>query len=200
MNEVSPVFATACSVFQGIPSFIFALLLISNNANQVSPVFATTCSVFQGIPSFIFALLLISNNVNQVFFELGEEHCTTGSKRQRLAQSDMPWYGVRGTRALIDHTKSCSQTCDLLKLYGEDLPRSKFLIQTASGAPEGIQASQWEQILRGEPLNLDHFLSSIVCTAIDEDRKAHLGETQLTFSTSEAKRKVRTSSDWATAW
>ena len=112
----------------------------------------------------------------------------------------MPWYGVRGSRTYINHAKSCTKTCELLELYGEDLPRSKFLIRTAPGAPEGIPTSQWERILRGEVLNLDHFLSSIVRTAVNEDRKARLGETQLTFATSEAKRKVRSSSDWAAAW
>ncbi len=64
----------------------------------------------------------------------------------------------------------------------------------------GIQASQWEQILQGESLNLNHFLSSIVRTQIDEDWKAHNGETHLTFSMSNAKRKVKNTANWAAAW
>ena len=102
----------------------------------------------------------------------------------------MPWFGsTRGNR-LTNHVASCTRTCELLKLYGEDLARTKFLIHTALYSPEGIPASQWEWILRGETLNLDHFLSSIVRTQVDEDREARLGETHLTFSMSEAKRKV----------
>jgi len=182
--------------------------------------------------------------------DLDDEH-GAGPKRQRLAQSDMPWHGVETGRVRINHiskpnmfvycivnlcfvklknllTKyckvlqskgkvlstmqymnmtcllmqlvSCNRTCELLELYGEDLVRSKFLIRTARNSPEGIQASQWEQILRGESLNLDHILSSLVRTHIDEDRKACIGETHLSFSTSEAKRKVRNAADWATAW
>jgi len=124
----------------------------------------------------------------------------SGSKRQRMCQSDMPWYGIQRGRGLINRALSCNRTCELLELYGEDLPRSKFLIRTAAYTPEGIQASQWERILKGESLNLDHFLSSIVRTQIDEDRKARIGETHLTFSTSDAKRKVRNAADWAAAW
>jgi len=112
----------------------------------------------------------------------------------------MPWYGIQGGKGLINRTLSCTQTCELLELYGEDLPRSKFLIRTATYSPEENQASQWERILRGESLNLDYFLSSVVRTQIDEDRKARIGETHLTFSTSDAKRKVRNAANWATAW
>ncbi len=112
----------------------------------------------------------------------------------------MPWFGSIRENGLINRVVSCKCTCELLELYGEDLAQTKFLICTALYSPEGILAFQWERILRGETLNLDHFLSSIVCTQVDEDRKAHLGETHLTFSTSEAKRKVRNSADWASAW
>jgi len=128
-----------------------------------------------------------------------DEH-SPGPKRQRLVQSDMPWHGWQNGRGVINQVVSCTRTCELLELYGEDITRSKFLIRTTRYSPEGIQASQWERILRGEALNLDNFLSSIVRTQIDEDRKARIGETHLTFSTSEAKRRVRNAADWATAW
>jgi len=131
--------------------------------------------------------------------DVDDEH-STGVKRQRLVQSDMPWYESQSRRELNVQRISCNRTCELLELYGEDLAQSKFLIRTAPYSPEGIQASQWERILRGESLNLDHFLSSIVRTQIDEERKARIGETHLTFTTSEAKRKVRNAADWATAW
>ena len=124
----------------------------------------------------------------------------SGPKRQRLGQSDMPWYGSTRRSELIDRIASCTHTCGLLELYGEDIPRSKFLIRTTLYSPKSIQASQWERILRGESLNLNHFLSSIVRTQIDEDRKTRIGETHLTFTTSKAKRKVRNAADWASAW
>ena len=122
------------------------------------------------------------------------------AKRRRAGQVDMPWHGIVQGRASIDRTYSCARTCELLELYGEDLPRCKFLVRTAPYAPEGIPQSQWERILRGESLNLDHFLSSIVRTTIDEERQARIGTTQLTFNTTEAKRKVKSSHDWAAAW
>ena len=129
-----------------------------------------------------------------------DDQLPAGSKRPRYSQSDMPWHGALAGRRAIDYSYSYARTCELLELYGEDLPRSKFLVRTARNAPEGVVASQWERILKGEALNLDNFLSSIIRTTIDEDRKARLGTAQLTFSTSEPRRKVRTYGDWISAW
>jgi hypothetical protein len=129
-----------------------------------------------------------------------DDDLSTNPKRQRYTQADMPWHGLRSGRKSINFELSYARTCELLEYYGEDLPRSKFLIRTAQNAPEGVQSAQWERILKGEPLNLDHFLSSICRTTIDEDRQARLGTTHLTFSTSEAKRKIRTYGDWISAW
>jgi hypothetical protein len=42
----------------------------------------------------------------------------------------MPWYGSTRRSELIDRIASCTCTCELLELYGEDIPRSKFLIRT----------------------------------------------------------------------
>ena len=143
---------------------------------------------------------IVRNLAKRPVAQENAEDGNPGSKRPKLGQSDMPWFGSTRGNGHTNHVLSCTRTCELLELYGEDLARSKFLIRTALYSPEGIPASQWERILRGETLNLDHFLSSIVRTQVDEDRKARLGETHLTFSTSEAKRKVRNSSDWASAW
>ena len=112
----------------------------------------------------------------------------------------MPWYDALPQREDSKHTVSCQRTCELLELFGEDLPRSKFLIRTARNSPAGIQMAQWERILRGETVNLDNFLSSVCHTTVDEERKARVGATTLSFSTYEPKRKVKSASDWGTAW
>src|SRR6266540_1352813 len=113
----------------------------------------------------------------------------------------MPWH-----QSLPEHEEdtyqlpSCRRTCELLELYGEDLARSKFLVWTALNTPVRIPTSQWERILRGETLNLDNFLSAVCHVTVDEERKAHIGEMHLSFTTYEPKRKVKSASNWATAW
>ena len=60
--------------------------------------------------------------------------------------------------------------------------------------------SEWEHIFKGETVNLDWILSSLHCVTIDEERKARIGETEISFGSSETKRKVESSSEWSTAW
>jgi hypothetical protein len=60
--------------------------------------------------------------------------------------------------------------------------------------------SEWEHIFKGEPIDLDKILSSLHCVTIDPERKASIGDTEISIGGSEAKRKVETSSEWSTAW
>jgi len=79
-------------------------------------------------------------------------------------------------------------------------PGANSLYEQPPTPPKEFRPPNGSRFFREKSLNLDHFLSSIVRTQIDEDRKARIGETHLTFSTSEAKRKVRNTADWAAAW
>jgi hypothetical protein len=61
-------------------------------------------------------------------------------------------------------------------------------------------AAQWEHIFKGEPVDLDQVLSALYRITIVEDRKARIGETDISFGPAEASRKISTSTDWSTAW
>ena len=60
--------------------------------------------------------------------------------------------------------------------------------------------SEWEHIFKGESVDLDRILSSLHCVTIDEERTTHIGETEISFGSSETKQKVESSSEWSTAW
>ena len=60
--------------------------------------------------------------------------------------------------------------------------------------------SEWEHEFKGEPIDLDKILLSLHCITIDPERKACIGETEISIGGAEAKRKVETSSEWSTAW
>jgi hypothetical protein len=73
-------------------------------------------------------------------------------------------------------------------------------IKLAPKAPRGIPMSEWEHIFKGEPVNLGKILSSLHRVTIDPERKASIGDTEISIGVAEAKRKVETSSEWSTAW
>ncbi|KAF9528413.1 hypothetical protein CPB83DRAFT_766947 [Crepidotus variabilis] len=121
-------------------------------------------------------------------------------KRRRLEQSDMPWFESTFEGGTNDARRSCIQTCELLDKFNEDTKRCSFLARTSGKNPTGVPSTEWDKILRGEPLNLDHFLSSIHRVTVDEGRSTNVGDARITFGASEPKRKVSSASDWSTAW
>ena len=120
-------------------------------------------------------------------------------KRRKLNESDMPWYSSTSTKAYPSNP-SCDKTRHLLKRYNRDITNAKFYAKVAKGSPEGIPSAQWERILRGEPVDLDHLLSSLHRITFDEERKGHVGSTEISLGVSDAKRKVQSSSEWSSAW
>ena len=60
--------------------------------------------------------------------------------------------------------------------------------------------SEWEHIFKGETVNLNKILSSLHRVTVDSERKASIGDTEISISGIKTKWKVETSSEWATAW
>jgi len=59
---------------------------------------------------------------------------------------------------------------------------------------------EWKHVFKGEAINLDKILSSLQCIMIDPERKAHIGDTEISIGRAETKWKVEMSSEWSTAW
>ncbi|KAJ3493569.1 hypothetical protein NLJ89_g10986 [Agrocybe chaxingu] len=123
-----------------------------------------------------------------------------GSRRKRrLRESDMPWFKADSGKALA-RNPSCEKTCEIIRQLSVDYPTAKLYLRLAHNAPRGIPMSQWERIIKGEPIDLDHILSSLHHVTIDQERKGRVGDTEIVLGGLEAKRKVSTSAEWSMAW
>jgi hypothetical protein len=120
-------------------------------------------------------------------------------KRRKLRQSDMPWHGRYG-ESDEPINPNCVKSANLIRKLHKDLKSAKLYIRLAPGAPRGVPMSEWEHIFKGEPVDLDKMLSSLHCVTIDPERKASIGEAEISIGGTEVKRKVETSSEWSTAW
>jgi len=120
-------------------------------------------------------------------------------RKRRANEKDMPWFN-HSTYFIATRRPECKETCRLLRMYHDDIAGSKFLISIAEGAPSGVPSSQWERILRGQAVDLNHILSSLNRVTVDEERKGRLGDSEIIFGAAEAKRTVKTSGDWSSAW
>ena len=111
----------------------------------------------------------------------------------------MGWYNPDDSSS-FSKNDSCRKTCKHLQAYNEDISGSKFLAKLNRNAPTGIPSSQWDCILRGEALDLDHFLSSLHWTSINEEGETCIGNAKISVGVSDAKRHVSTASEWSSAW
>ena len=120
-------------------------------------------------------------------------------RKKRLTVANFPWF-ESDEHSLHSLSASSIQTCKRLATYNQDIPSCKFQVRIAAKAPRGIPVAQWERIFRGETLDLNHFLSSLHHTTVDEAGETRIGNAKISFGITEAKRKVSTASDWASAW
>ena len=134
----------------------------------------------------------------------GDDSSSSGSesdgprKKRKLRQSDMPWSGRKG--GFPTQNPSCIKTAELIRRFNRDLKSTKLYIKLAPFAPRGIPMSEWEHIFKGEAVDLDKILSSLHRVSFDTERKASVGDTEISIGGVETKRKVETSSEWSMSW
>ena len=87
-----------------------------------------------------------------------------------------------------------------MRAYNLDISKAKFFAKIAPNSPAGIPSSQWERILKGDSVDLNHIFASLHHVVSDDERMGRLGETEITFGVTEAKKRVSTAAEWSTAW
>ena len=122
------------------------------------------------------------------------------SKKQRLLESDMPWYTETGELSSSYSNPSCEETCRLLRAYNRDISKAKFFVKIAPKSPTGIPSSQWERILKGEAVDLNQIFASLHHVVPDEERTGRLGDTEISFGVAEPRKRISTAAEWSAAW
>ena len=117
------------------------------------------------------------------------------AKRQKLVESEMPWYSPDEDSASGVIHPSSQETRRLLRAYNRDIPKAKFFAKIAPKSPPGIPSSQWERILRGDAIDLNQVLASLHHVIPDEERTGRLGDTEISFGVAEAKKRVWTAAE-----
>ncbi|KAF8802562.1 hypothetical protein BYT27DRAFT_7260861 [Phlegmacium glaucopus] len=123
-----------------------------------------------------------------------------GENPHKLIKYDMPWFNPNEESAADIIHPSSQETRQLLQVYHGDIAKAKFYAKIAPNSPTGIPSSQWEHIFRGDSVNLNQILTSLHHTVVDEERKGRLGDAEVSLGFPEAKKHVRTASEWLTAW
>ena len=129
-----------------------------------------------------------------------EDEGDSRSKRRRLEESDMPWYTDPAIPTFDVGNPSCEETRRLLRAYNRDISKAKFFVRIASNSPSGVPTSQWERILRGEAIDLNHIFALLHHVVPDEERTGRLGDAEISFGVSEPKKRISTAAEWSATW
>ena len=121
-------------------------------------------------------------------------------KRPKLVESNMPWFSSSEQPDSSSGNPNSQETCRLLRYYNRDISKAKFFIKIAPKSPSGIPSSQWERILKGDAVDLNQIFASLHNIVPDEERTGRLGDTEISFGVAEAKKRIRTASEWSSAW
>jgi hypothetical protein len=122
------------------------------------------------------------------------------SKKQKLRESDLPWFSNPVQPTTVHSHPSCQETCRLLRIYNLDIAKAKFSVRVSSSAPSGIPYSQWERILKGDSVDLNQIFTSLHHTVPDEERTGRLGSSEITFGVVEPKKRISTAAEWSASW
>jgi hypothetical protein len=122
------------------------------------------------------------------------------TKKQKLLETDMPWFTESNNSPFNDSDPSCKETCQLFRAYNRDISKARFFIKVAPNSPSGIPPTQWEQILKEDTIDLNQIFASLHHVIPDEERMGHLGDTEMVFGVTESKKWISTASEWSSAW
>jgi hypothetical protein len=132
---------------------------------------------------------------------VGEDGGSEGlsNKKQRVFERDMPWYRREST-ARESANPSCTKTREILTTFARDYTTVKHWITVSLSAPCGFPSTEWENIIKGKPVNLDSVLSSLHHISPVKENVGRVGSTEISLGRSEPTRRVKTNGEWTSAW
>lgn len=137
--------------------------------------------------------------------EDGDEEEERPAKRSRRSKVErtiagMPWMVERKAKSKL-LPKNIRNTQDILFAFSQDPKRVKALLATASGRPS-MPSSEWDSLINGRAIDLDKVLTSQYSATSDRTERQKIGilEIILPRDAAPATRRVKTHSDWITAW
>ena len=131
--------------------------------------------------------------------ELDLDGDRTSNKKRRVFESQMPWY-TKEEEARRSGNKDCEESRRILHLFARDYKVVKQWIQTSRTAPLGFPGSEWDNIIRGQAVNLDAVFSSLHHVSAPKENVGRVGHTEISLGRSEPAKKVQTSGEWTSAW
>jgi hypothetical protein len=122
------------------------------------------------------------------------------NKKQRIYESQMPWFSAEKRIRKSSANRSCNKTRDVLEIFQRDPATVKRWIRCASSAPAGFPASEWDSLIKGESADIDTVFSSLHHIHSIDEGVGRVGTTEIQFGRPKPAAKVETSGQWTAAF
>ena len=122
------------------------------------------------------------------------------NKKQRIYESQMPWFSAEQQARRIRTDPSCNKTRDALEIFQRDPTTVKRWIRCAASAPPGFPSSEWDSLIKGESVDLDVVFSSLHHIHSVDEGIGRVGATEIQFGKPKPAAKVETSGQWTSAY
>jgi hypothetical protein len=134
--------------------------------------------------------------------ESGDESGGRGrsNKKQRIYESQMPWFNTEQRIRRSDTNRSCNKTRGILDIMQRDPVTVKRWIRCASSAPAGFPSTEWDALIKGESINIDTVFSSLHHVHCIDESVGRVGTTEIQFGRPKPAAKVETSGQWTAAF
>ena len=123
----------------------------------------------------------------------------SSNKKRRVFESEMPWFD-REEEARRTGNKDCEQSRRILDLFARDYKVVKQWIQNSRTVPLGFPSSEWDNIIKGQAVNLDAVFSSLHHISAPKENTGRVGSTEISLGRTEPSKRVQTSGEWTSAW
>jgi hypothetical protein len=126
---------------------------------------------------------------------------TPGPQSETETLTTMPWFANN----LIAQALLCSELVQMQKsiaYFSCDFVATKHFITSSLTIPE-FPDSKWDNVVRGQPINLDSIFSSVNAIAPVYEHSESLGAYKIKFgggSSRTSSKKIQTHGDWLMAW
>ena len=141
-----------------------------------------------------------SGNESDAGSENGVGERGHSNKKQRIYESQMPWFSTEQQFRNSNTNLSCNKTRDLLIIFQRDSATVKRWIRCTSSAPAGFPSSEWDAIIKGESIDIDSVFSSLHHIHRIDESIGRVGTTEIQFGRPKPAAKVETSGQWTAAY
>jgi hypothetical protein len=122
------------------------------------------------------------------------------NKKQRIYESQMPWFDAEQRVRKSCKNRSCNKTRNTLDVFQRDPVTVKRWIRCASTAPAGFANSEWDSLIKGETVDLHTVFSSLHHVRSIDESIGRIGATEIQFGKPKPAVKVETSGQWTAAF